>query len=67
MFCKFVVELVGANDCVMGEERGKNGANENKAWSDECVFFMLEDVERQCDANAPCGKSSGERGEKENG
>ena len=46
MFCKFVVELVGANDCVMGEERGKNGANENKAWSDECVFFMLEDVER---------------------
>ncbi len=46
MFSKFVVELVGANDCVMGEERGKNGANENKAWCDECVFFMLEDVER---------------------
>ncbi len=46
MFCKFVVELVGANDCVMGEKRSKNGANENKAWCDECVFFMLEDVER---------------------
>ena len=27
MFCKFVVELVGANDCVMGEKRSKDGAN----------------------------------------